>query len=73
MPDQNGERGEERLIPMNVFRYNLGLSKREPKFAKFNYAEKMEYWAFLWAPWSWGFRASFFGSTISRFVISRSG
>jgi len=33
---------------LDVFRYNLGLSKHEPKFAKFNYAEKMEYWAFLW-------------------------
>lgn len=33
---------------LDVFRYNLGLSKKEPKFAKFNYAEKMEYWAFLW-------------------------
>lgn len=33
---------------IGVFRYNLGLMKQEPKFAKFNYAEKMEYWAFLW-------------------------
>ncbi len=33
---------------VEVFLYNLGLSKQEPKFAKFNYAEKMEYWAFLW-------------------------
>ena len=33
---------------VDVFRYNLGLTKSEPKFAKFNYAEKMEYWAFLW-------------------------
>jgi len=33
---------------LDVFRYNLGLTKEEPKFAKFNYAEKMEYWAFLW-------------------------
>jgi cytochrome b subunit of formate dehydrogenase/DnaJ-class molecular chaperone len=33
---------------LDVFRYNLSLSKTEPKFAKFNYAEKMEYWAFLW-------------------------
>ena len=33
---------------VDVFRYNLGLTKEEPKFAKFNYAEKMEYWAFLW-------------------------
>src|SRR3974390_1175179 len=33
---------------LDVFRYNLGLTRREPRFAKFNYAEKMEYWAFLW-------------------------
>jgi len=31
-----------------VFRYNLGRRKEAPTFAKFNYAEKMEYWAFLW-------------------------
>ena len=31
-----------------VLRYNLGLSKTQPTFEKFNYAEKMEYWAFLW-------------------------
>ena len=23
-------------------------ARQEPKFAKFNYAEKMEYWAFMW-------------------------
>jgi len=33
---------------LQVFSYNLGLTKTEPKFAKFNYAEKMEYWAFMW-------------------------
>jgi cytochrome b subunit of formate dehydrogenase len=33
---------------VDVFLYNMGLSQKEPKFAKFNYAEKMEYWAFLW-------------------------
>jgi cytochrome b subunit of formate dehydrogenase len=33
---------------LQVFRYNLGRTKQEPQFAKFNYAEKMEYWAFLW-------------------------
>jgi cytochrome b subunit of formate dehydrogenase len=33
---------------LQVFRYNLGLTTREPQFAKFHYAEKMEYWAFLW-------------------------
>ena len=33
---------------VQVFAYNLGLSKVEPRFAKFNYAEKVEYWAFMW-------------------------
>lgn len=33
---------------VQVFSYNLGLRKEEPKFGKFNYAEKMEYWAFMW-------------------------
>ena len=33
---------------VDVFLYNLGLSSKEPKFAKFNCAEKMEYWAFMW-------------------------
>jgi len=27
---------------------NLGARKEEPQFTKFNYAEKLEYWAFLW-------------------------
>ena len=33
---------------LDVFRYNLGFSDKEPRFAKFNYAEKMEYLAFMW-------------------------
>jgi formate dehydrogenase gamma subunit len=33
---------------VRVFAYNLGLTKTEPTFGKFNYAEKMEYWAFMW-------------------------
>jgi len=33
---------------VQVFSHNLGLRKDEPQFAKFNYAEKVEYWAFLW-------------------------
>jgi formate dehydrogenase gamma subunit len=33
---------------LKVFSYNLGLTKQEPHFAKFNYAEKVEYWAFMW-------------------------
>lgn len=33
---------------LQVFSHNLGLTKAEPRFAKFNYAEKVEYWAFMW-------------------------
>ena len=33
---------------VQVLSYNLGLTKIEPQFKKFNYAEKMEYWAFMW-------------------------
>jgi len=33
---------------VQVLSYNMGLTKVEPRFAKFNYAEKVEYWAFLW-------------------------
>ena len=33
---------------IGVLLFNLGLRKEEPRFAKFNYAEKLEYWAFLW-------------------------
>lgn len=31
-----------------VLRYNLGLSTTGPQFGRFSYAEKLEYWAFLW-------------------------
>jgi cytochrome b subunit of formate dehydrogenase/DnaJ-class molecular chaperone len=34
------------LVGVSLF--NLGLRREEPRFAKFNYAEKLEYWAFLW-------------------------
>jgi cytochrome b subunit of formate dehydrogenase len=33
---------------VDVVGYNLKLRKDEPQFAKFSYAEKIEYWAFLW-------------------------
>jgi formate dehydrogenase gamma subunit len=29
-------------------RYNLGRAKQRPTFGKFSYAEKLEYWAFMW-------------------------
>ena len=33
---------------VGVLRYNLGLSPRPPQFGKFSYAEKIEYFAFIW-------------------------
>jgi len=33
---------------MNAMLFSLGRRKEPPQFEKFNYAEKMEYWAFLW-------------------------
>jgi cytochrome b subunit of formate dehydrogenase len=41
-------------VPRDVFdvwgtmRYYLGLSKERPKFGRFSYAEKAEYWALVW-------------------------
>ena len=32
----------------SVVRYNLGFSRERPTFGMFNYAEKLEYWAFVW-------------------------
>ena len=32
----------------DVLLYNFRARKDPPQFAKFNYAEKLEYWAFLW-------------------------
>lgn len=31
-----------------MIKFNLGLSKTRPTFGVFSYAEKMEYWAFMW-------------------------
>lgn len=33
---------------IGVMRYNLGRISRRPAFSMFNYAEKAEYWAFMW-------------------------
>jgi formate dehydrogenase gamma subunit len=33
---------------MDVFAYYLGFSSKKPQFKRFNYAEKMEYWALVW-------------------------
>lgn len=33
---------------IGVMRYYLGFGDKKPEFARFNYAEKAEYWALLW-------------------------
>lgn len=34
--------------PWRVLAYNLGLRKDKPKFDRFSYVEKAEYWALIW-------------------------
>ena len=34
--------------PWHVLRYNLGLAADKPKFGRFSYIEKAEYWALIW-------------------------
>ncbi len=31
-----------------MLKYNLGISKERPKFERFNFVEKSEYWALIW-------------------------
>jgi formate dehydrogenase gamma subunit len=33
---------------LDALRYNLGLAKNWPKMPRFNFGEKMEYWAMVW-------------------------
>jgi cytochrome b subunit of formate dehydrogenase/mono/diheme cytochrome c family protein len=33
---------------IDSLRYNFGLSKKAPKMPRFNFMEKMEYWAMIW-------------------------
>jgi len=39
---------------VDVFAYYLGFSNRKPQFKRFNYAEKMEYWALVWGTFVMG-------------------
>ncbi len=41
-------RGKDFRDLLGNFGYYLGMSKARPKFARFGYAEKAEYWAVLW-------------------------
>ncbi len=33
---------------IDVVRYNLGLTKEHPRMPRYNFAEKVEYWAMIW-------------------------
>jgi formate dehydrogenase subunit gamma len=33
---------------LNMFRYNLGLTRERPQFDRFSVEEKLEYWALIW-------------------------
>lgn len=33
---------------IGVFKYNFGISNEKPKFGRFSYIEKSEYWALVW-------------------------
>ena len=37
-----------------VLRYNVGLSKEKPRFGRFSYIEKSEYWALVWGTFVMG-------------------
>ena len=41
-------RFDDVIDALDVIRYNLGLTKEFPKFDRFNFGEKFEYWAFVW-------------------------
>src|SRR5512133_1086012 len=39
---------KDALDGLNELRYNLGLARQRPVMPRYNYAEKMEYWAMIW-------------------------
>jgi cytochrome b subunit of formate dehydrogenase len=39
---------QDLLDARDVLKYNLGLSAHKPKFGRFSYIEKSEYWALVW-------------------------
>ncbi len=41
-------RPKDAFDALATMRYYLGLSSEKPKFGRFNYAEKAEYWALVW-------------------------
>jgi len=41
-------RVDDALDALDAIRYNLGLTKDQPKLGRYNFAEKAEYWALIW-------------------------
>jgi predicted CXXCH cytochrome family protein len=41
-------RGQDLRDAIAVLRYNTGVSKEKPRFDRFSYIEKSEYWALVW-------------------------
>jgi cytochrome b subunit of formate dehydrogenase len=39
---------KDALDALDVLRYNLGLTKDHPKMPRYNFGEKVEYWAMVW-------------------------
>ncbi|MBI5028989.1 MAG: cytochrome b/b6 domain-containing protein [Chloroflexi bacterium] len=39
---------DDLLDALDQIRYNMGLTKELPKFDRFSFGEKFEYWAFVW-------------------------
>ena len=39
---------DDALDALDAIRYNLGLTKDHPRFDRYNFAEKAEYWAMVW-------------------------
>ncbi len=39
---------DDALDGLDAIRYNLGLTKEHPKFDRYNFTEKAEYWAMVW-------------------------
>jgi cytochrome b subunit of formate dehydrogenase len=48
-------RRQDMYDALNVMRYNLGLAKQKPRFGRFSYVEKAEYWALVWGTGVMGF------------------
>jgi len=41
-------RRQDLFDAVNVLKYNLGISRVKPRFGRFSYVEKSEYWALVW-------------------------